>query len=56
MRIRMTRPQQATPQVQAFAINTGADGVVRATVHTTSEGQSLILIFRLVNGEWKRSA
>lgn len=56
MRVRANRPQQATPQVQAFAINKGADRIVRATVQTTADGQQLIIIFRLVNGEWKRSA
>jgi hypothetical protein len=56
MRDRMTRPTQATPQVQAVAINSGADGVPRATVQVAADGKSQVLTFRLVNGSWRRSA
>jgi hypothetical protein len=56
MRIRMARPTQATPQVQAVSIAPGNDGVARATVQVSADGQSQVIIFRLVDGAWKRSA
>jgi hypothetical protein len=55
MRQRMSRPQQATPQVQAVAISPGTDGIARASVQATAEGQPIIIVFRLVDGAWKRS-
>ncbi|MEP7286321.1 MAG: hypothetical protein ABI947_11190 [Chloroflexota bacterium] len=55
MRERMAHPTQSTPQVQAVSISPGSDGVSRATVQTTADGQSVVIIFRLVEGGWKRS-
>jgi hypothetical protein len=56
MRLRMSRPTQATPQVQAVSIAPGTDGVARATVQVTADGQQQVIVFRLVDGAWKRSA
>jgi hypothetical protein len=56
MRQRMARPTQATPQVQTVAISPGADGIPRAAVQVTADGQPATIIFRLDNGGWKRSA
>jgi hypothetical protein len=56
MRARMARPTQATPQVQAVAISPGTDGVARAAVQVTLDNKLQTVIFRLVNGAWKRSA
>jgi hypothetical protein len=52
---REQHPTQATPQVQAVAINSGPDGIPTASVQTTLENQPLVVTFRLVGGSWKRS-
>ncbi|MCC7448535.1 MAG: hypothetical protein IT324_14030 [Anaerolineae bacterium] len=56
MRLRQSRPTQATPQVQSVAITRGTDGVARANVAVSADNKPQTIIFRLVNGAWKRSA
>ena len=51
----MTNPRQATGQVQAVAVASGADGVPRATIQITIDGKPQVIIFRLVDGTWKHS-
>ncbi len=55
MRLRQSRPTQATPQVQSVAITRGSDGVARANVEVTADNKPQTIAFRLVNGAWKRS-
>ncbi len=55
MRQRMLQPGQPTPQVQAVAIAAGSDGVARAMVQVVVNNKPEIIVFRLVNGAWKRS-
>lgn len=56
MRQQMAQPNQDAPQVQSVAISPGSDGVIRANVQATSNGQPVMIVFRLVNGAWKHSA
>jgi hypothetical protein len=56
MQQRMARPAQATPQVQDVAIGKGSDGKLQAMVQATAENKPQTIIFRMVNGTWKRSA
>ncbi len=56
MNLRRSRPGERTPQVQAVAISPGSDGVARATVQASVDGRAQVIIFRLVDGAWKRSA
>jgi hypothetical protein len=56
MRQRQSRPAERTPQVQAVAISPGPDGAARATVQVAVDGKAQVIIFRLVDGAWKRSA
>jgi hypothetical protein len=55
---RLSNPnnQPATPQVQAVAINTAQDGIPIANIQATVDGQGMVIVFRLVDGSWKRSA
>jgi hypothetical protein len=55
MQQRMANPLQATGQVQAVAVASGADGVPRATIQITIDGAPQAIIFRLVDGTWKHS-
>ncbi len=56
MRQRMSRPGEQTPQVQAVAISPGPDGASRATVQAMVDGKGQVIVFRLVDGAWKRSS
>lgn len=56
MQRRMAAPTQATGQVQAVAIAQGPDGLPRATVQITINNEVSVIYFRLVDGEWKRTA
>ena len=56
MRLRMSHPAAATPQVQAVAISPGSDGVARANVQVKQDGKPALVTFRLVNGAWRRSS
>ena len=51
---RMSQPGKAAPQVQAVTIAPGSDNVPRATVQATANNQAVTIVFRLVNGAWKR--
>jgi hypothetical protein len=55
MKQRQLHQAQATPQVQAVAISLGPDGIPRAVVQTAMENKPQTVIFRLVDGSWKRS-
>lgn len=56
MQARLGHPTQATPQVQSVAIGPGPDKVPQATIQATADGTAQVLVFRLVNGTWKRAA
>lgn len=53
---RLSRPAQASGQVQNVAIAPGPDGAPRATVQITLDGRSAIIFFRMVDGIWRRTA
>ena len=56
MQARLSHPTQAIPQVQSVAISPGPDNVPQATIQATADGNAQILVFRMVNGTWKRAA
>lgn len=54
MNQRMNHPEKAAPQVQAITLSPGSDGVPHAAIQATANNQAVTIVFRLVNGAWKR--